>query len=75
MRGIGIVLILIGLGAIGIKVGASYTSVDVAPYFGMVAEYSRALVAKYGDYADYGIRGGVVLLGIVFLLLNSGDED
>ncbi len=75
MRGIGIVLILIGLGAIGIKAAASYAGVDLAPYFGMAVEHSRALVAKYGDYADYGIRGAVVLLGIIFLLIGPGDDD
>jgi hypothetical protein len=75
MRGIGIVLILIGLSAIGIKAAAVYTSVDVSPYFGMVVDQARGLVAKYGDYADYGIRGGIVLLGIIFLMLHSGDDE
>ncbi len=75
MRGIGIVLILIGLGAIGIKALATYAGVDLAPYFGMVVEHSRALIARFGDIADYGIRGAVVLLGIVFLLLTGGEEE
>lgn len=75
MRGIGIVLILIGLGAIGIKALAVYSGVEIAPYFTMVVEHSQALIAKYGDYADYGIRGAVVLLGIIFLFLAGGDDE
>ncbi len=75
MRGIGILLILIGLSAIGIKAGAVYAGVDLAPYFGMAFDHARGLVTKYGDMADYGVRGGVVLLGIVFLLLSSGDDE
>ena len=75
MRGIGIVLILIGLGAIGIKAAASYAGVDLSPYFGMVFDQARGLVTRYGDYADYGIRGGIVLLGIIFLLLYTDDDE
>ncbi len=75
MRGIGIILILVGLGAIGIKAGAVYGGVDLAPYFGMVFDHAHGLIAKYGDMADYGIRGAVVLLGIVFLMLHSGDDE
>lgn len=75
MRGIGIVLILIGLGAIGIKAGALYAGVDLAPYFDMVFDQARGLIVKYGDNADWGIRGAVVLLGIIFLMLGAGEDE
>ncbi len=75
MRAIGVLLVLAGLGAIGIKLLGAYAHIDVMPYFGMVADFSRSMFAKYGDYWDYGVRGAMVILGIIIILLTPGDED
>ena len=75
MRAIGVLLVLIGLGTIGIKLLAAYAHIDVMPYFGMVADFYRTMHTQYGEYWDYGVRGAVLILGIIIILLTPKYDD
>lgn len=75
MRGIGILFILIGLGAIGLKVLAEYAGIDLHQYFVIAWDMAHGMATKYGTYGDYGVRGAVLILGIIFLLISPGSDE
>lgn len=63
MRLLGGLLILLGLAAIAVKLNAMYSFVKLE--FGFIDTIETQL-DQWGDLVGWGIRGGVLVLGLIF---------